>query len=416
MIEMPVPKPTLPFKGYKWQWAALQCTEGINEPPVFLGVLRAARAFEGKSPSDVGFNLELKKIEAGTQTHISMARTADRNIIRNSGQYWKGLGLMRPKHGTLELTEFGKKVADGLITRSQFAAIVIRNLTLPNRIIQGNWQEWENAGLKIKPLCLIMEVLAELRRKKEEQAYITPFELFSIIIPLAGIKDLPAKIYADALIEYRNDKLSLAGWPNCVPSANDKRIAREFLLFLSHYGFVERSYSSTVVGDRYKREHYILDLLTPDEIKELASGILDIIPEEFIGVGREAEEVSSLVERRRVSIMTLSRPGQARFRESILHAFGGKCILTGNDMPTVLEAAHIRPVAHHGNDANANGLCLRSDIHQLFDSGHLRINPHGDLFLSDSARRNNNYSTLPKFVDLPDFVSRELLGWRWDYF
>jgi len=413
---MPIPKPTLPFEGYKWQWAALQCTEGINEPPVFLGVLRATRAFEGKSPSDREFNLELKKIGAATQTSINMDRTPDRNIIRNSGQYWKGLGLMRPTHGIIELTEFGRKVADGLITRSQFAAIVIRNLTLPNKIIQGNWQEWENAGLKIKPLCLIMEVLAELGRRKKKQAYITPFELFSIIIPLAGIKALPVKIYADALIEYRNDKLSLADWPNCVPSANDKRIAREFLLFLSHYGFITQSYSSRVVRDRYKRELYALDLLAPDEIKELSSGIMDITPEEFIGVDREAEEVSSLVERRRVSIMTLSRPEQARFRESILHAFGGKCILTGNDMPTVLEAAHIRPVAHHGNDTKANGLCLRSDIHQLFDSGHLRINPYGKLFLSDSANRHSNYSTLPKSINLPDFVSLELIGWRWDYF
>lgn len=412
---MPTKKPILPFEGYKWQWATLQCTEGINDPPVFLGVLRAARAFEGKSPSDIDFNKELKKVEAATNTRISMARTADRNIIRNSGQYWKGLGLLRPAHGVLALTKFGRKIADGLITRSQFAAIVIRNLTLPNKIIQSNWQEWESSGIRIKPLMLILEILAELGARDKRQAYVTPYELFRIVIPLSGTKNLTTEIYADALMEYRNGVLSIEDWPNCVPGANDKRIAREFLLFLSNYGFITPSLNPDLPGDRFQKEIYHLEHLEPHEIKELSVGILDIDPEQIVQVEHEAEEVSSLVERRRVSTMILTRPGQARFRESILHAFGGRCLLTGNDMPTVLEAAHIRPVANHGNDRVANGLCLRSDIHQLFDSGHLRIDTTGKIHLSDSATRHNNYNLLPKNIDIPDFIARELIEWRWEY-
>ncbi len=37
MIENNIP--ALPFEGFKWKWASLQCTEGINDPVVLLGVL-----------------------------------------------------------------------------------------------------------------------------------------------------------------------------------------------------------------------------------------------------------------------------------------------------------------------------------------------------------------------------------------
>ena len=38
---------------------------------------------------------------------------------------------------------------------------------------------------------------------------------------------------------YRAGKLDLSQWPNCVPESNDRQMAREFLLFLEHHGFVE---------------------------------------------------------------------------------------------------------------------------------------------------------------------------------
>lgn len=31
--------PAKPFPDFKWKWACLQCTEGINDPVVLLGVL-----------------------------------------------------------------------------------------------------------------------------------------------------------------------------------------------------------------------------------------------------------------------------------------------------------------------------------------------------------------------------------------
>ena len=32
--------PQKPFEGFKWQWACVTCTEGLNDPVVLLGVLQ----------------------------------------------------------------------------------------------------------------------------------------------------------------------------------------------------------------------------------------------------------------------------------------------------------------------------------------------------------------------------------------
>lgn len=69
------------------------------------------------------------------------------------------------------------------------------------------------------------------------------------------------------------------------------------------------------------------------------------------------------------------RQGQSKFRSNLLEAYGGKCAVTGCDVPAVLQAAHITP--HLGPKTNhiSNGLLLRADIHTLFDLFHLTIDP-----------------------------------------
>ena len=38
--------PEKPFPDFKWKWACLQCTEGLNDPVVLLGVLFRMRKLE----------------------------------------------------------------------------------------------------------------------------------------------------------------------------------------------------------------------------------------------------------------------------------------------------------------------------------------------------------------------------------
>lgn len=73
-----------------------------------------------------------------------------------------------------------------------------------------------------------------------------------------------------------------------------------------------------------------------------------------------------------VSNVTI-RTKQSEFRSIILEAYGA-CAITGSKLPQVLEAAHIVPFSGR-NDTLNNGILLRSDIHKLFDSFLLSINP-----------------------------------------
>jgi hypothetical protein len=82
-------------------------------------------------------------------------------------------------------------------------------------------------------------------------------------------------------------------------------------------------------------------------------------------------------------------------------------------MPDILEAAHIKPFKYTGEDTVANGFAMRTDIHTLFDTGHLRISPDGEVALSSKARMDYGASIPPRIV-IPNFTNKEFLRWRWE--
>lgn len=70
------------------------------------------------------------------------------------------------------------------------------------------------------------------------------------------------------------------------------------------------------------------------------------------------------------------RDGQTEFRSLILAAYG-RCVVTGCDVEPVLQAAHIIPYVDARSNIVSNGLCLRSDIHALYDRNLIRIGADG---------------------------------------
>lgn len=298
----------------------------------------------------------------------------------------------------------------GRITHAEFASTIVKTLELPNKKIEDT-AAWDAVNLKIKPLELILDILSSLANISKVHAYLTPFELIRIIIPLAGNK-ASVETHAKAIIAYRFGRLDISYWPDCAPGANDKRMAREFLLFLSHYGFCARG---TRPASNMNEKYYLQDI-SPEEILELKKiDISDANTQDIIQKIR-ISEIPTDIERKRVSRSILERPYQNRFRKNVLMAYNNKCLVTGVDMENVLEAAHIKPVEYNGSDSFSNGICLRSDIHQLFDSNNLRILPSGDLLLSENALKQNNYYSLPKKIVIPNFVNDDLLNWRMKYY
>ena len=84
--------PQKPFPNFKWQWASFAPTESINDPVVLLGVLFRMAKLEGKYKfSSNEFTQELSSLSCDLQDSVGINladRGGDRNIMRNSQQYW----------------------------------------------------------------------------------------------------------------------------------------------------------------------------------------------------------------------------------------------------------------------------------------------------------------------------------------
>lgn len=406
--------PAKPFPGFKWKWACYACTEGLNDPVVLLGVLFRMRKLE---PLNVKYSsqefanelIDLSNAIQNTNVHVDLARrTGDRNLIRNSGQYWRALGLLEPgdTSGRIRLTQFGRKVADREVTQTEFAAITVQTLKLPNPQVQteDECKLWLNNGLLFYPLRLLLEI--ECKLYEHGQGYITVEELTRIIIPLSGCHAITDD-YVNFILWNRKGEISLNDWPDCCEGANDVRIAREFMLFLSNYGYL----NCKEAGNRLQEEYHINATL----IEEIKAIIQDKSKDDTLFTALSAirsTDVASEIERKRMQTSRTARPNQASFRKAVLEACQ-RCVITNVTMPEVLEAAHIRPFKYNGEDTAANGFAMRTDIHTLFDTGHLRISVEGEIDLSQRARMDYGWSIPPKIV-IPDFIDKSFIKWRWD--
>jgi hypothetical protein len=69
------------------------------------------------------------------------------------------------------------------------------------------------------------------------------------------------------------------------------------------------------------------------------------------------------------------REGQARFKQALIETYGLACMITGETVAEIVEAAHIRPYINEKSNHISNGLLLRVDIHRLFDADLWAVNP-----------------------------------------
>lgn len=80
------------------------------------------------------------------------------------------------------------------------------------------------------------------------------------------------------------------------------------------------------------------------------------------------------------------RPYQAKFRTAVFTACGGKCVVSGCDVPEALDAAHlVGRNWREGHNEASDGILLRRDLHALYDSGLLTINTDGTVSVAVTA-------------------------------
>ena len=91
--------------------------------------------------------------------------------------------------------------------------------------------------------------------------------------------------------------------------------------------------------------------------------------------------------------LTKQRKGQDYFRRMILANYGGRCALTGIDIPQLLLASHIIPWAdksHKKDRLNpCNGICLSALYDKAFDQGLITISPDGYCVILSFALQEN---------------------------
>lgn len=413
--------PLMPFSGFKWRWASVAPTEGINDPIVLLGVLSRIAKLSNKNLkySSPEFENELADLANdlnGSGVNVDIAgRGGDRNLMRNSGQYWRALNLIpNVKGGKIQVTPFGRKVAENEISQSEFSATILMTYTLPNPNIQSeeDCKKWIAAGIKIQPLKLLLEITRALSdvSGEEQQAYLTKEELIKIVIPLSAYKNLSITDYAQYIVLYRRGNLDISRWPDICERANDHRMAREFMLFLSYYGYFR---IKKINGS----EHFCYNFDIDDEIQEILKK--DVHTDEQCleyfrssGVTLETERkliVGNIKQNER-------RLMQPKFRKALLDVYP-KCIISGIHMPEVLIAAHIKPVEYNGGYDASNGFLMRTDLHLLFDANHLKIKPtqesYAEIEIDEVTHMSYGY-TIPSIIPIPDYVSRENLRWRYE--
>nr|WP_297387178.1 HNH endonuclease signature motif containing protein [uncultured Roseateles sp.] len=127
----------------------------------------------------------------------------------------------------------------------------------------------------------------------------------------------------------------------------------------------------------------------------------------FLGVAAEAERETARADamtqglfdpsedaRRRIMSAIVQREGQPAFRQTLLHAYGGACAISGCAVEALLEAAHIVPYRGPHTNVAQNGLLLRADLHKLFDLHLLSIDPVTRVVRLSEELKGSEYACL----------------------
>ncbi|MGB1048947.1 MAG: HNH endonuclease [Rhodothermales bacterium] len=308
---------------------------------------------------------------------------------------------MEDVSGVVRLTSLGRALASGSVSRKEFAAHVVATYRLPNPLNPADVRLWNSVGLSIHPFRVILDTVKSLRQQGASLSFITRDELIKILIPAAG-QQWDVNDIAKAIRLYRDGTLDTTTWPDVTPGANDHRFAKEYLLFLAHYGYLHQS------GNQF----FLLD--------EVRGGIEDILRllDQDATIDESVEALhatgeSLFTDQARGTRSTTSKDRDPRFRMNVIDLCNSECVISTVGILDVLEAAHIIPVEYDGSDDPSNGLLLRRDYHRLFDKGLLRIFPDGRVEVASRLTSSQYYSShIPAHIRVPNGVAQDALQWR----
>ena len=96
------------------------------------------------------------------------------------------------------------------------------------------------------------------------------------------------------------------------------------------------------------------------------------------------------------------REGHSPFRQEVLRNYGYQCCMTKERITALLEAAHIQPYVDSRSNHPQNGLCLRVDVHRLFDEGLISITEQSTIAVSARLTGTSYQKLAGEHLRLPD--------------
>ena len=123
---------------------------------------------------------------------------------------------------------------------------------------------------------------------------------------------------------------------------------------------------------------------------------------ERIGIGEATTNFSLLTgPSEQKFIKQKDRKGQSAFRQQTLKNYGYRCCISGETVVELLEAAHIQPYIDKRSNHPQNGLCLRVDLHRLFDEGLISISKKNTVMISKKLAGSSYEGLNGRSVSLP---------------
>ncbi len=152
-------------------------------------------------------------------------------------------------------------------------------------------------------------------------------------------------------------------------------------------------------------EPHLLDQSVQNSIRPIDDdGLEHLLSSLSVSIPQSKTPVHVPIHGGRRQTQVLARINQGQFRTGLLRAYGLSCAVTGPCPAEALEAAHILPYATNESHNLEHGLLLRTDIHRLFDAGHIAINPDTMLVEIDpNLAQYQPYSSLSghKITQMP---------------
>lgn len=256
--QIETPNLSKPFDKFGWRWATTGIASYLNEPECLKAVLDALLINKSGALNQTENFKDLIETIATNKYRIEQQKTKKlskksnphdtKNIIENSANYWKNLGLLKTSGMNAEVSELGYKFATGKLSNSEFINYIINTYRIPSSIYEEDEiKDFEKYNIKFKPLKIIVDTLCFLERKSSDEAYITENELDKIIVPLSiENNENNIEIFAINLLNYRKNPTIYKDFPNCSNYTDNKgfRMLNEFLYFLQCFEVLESDNTS----------------------------------------------------------------------------------------------------------------------------------------------------------------------------